>query len=301
MARLSGVASPPSDPTLTNLTRLLSRLEGNILTPSPDQDARLRKSTFERNRVGANVEYARTLLLRLEHESSTVKAQSKKQQVQTDLSQKRQLIKRLNERLYELGQLDDDSGSEDDDDEETVADGNGSPKDTPLTGISRAPSSPGGGNADDLPSPSSSHPHHETETTSTLRSRRPPTSPQADTGMTTSSQTDPSLHTTESLLSHNRTEQEDLTSSLLNMAQALRASSQAFSSSLESEKEILDRAGEGLDQNASGMEAAEKRMGMLRRMTEGKGWLGRMLLYAWIAGLMMIALIIVGVLPKLRF
>lgn len=58
------------------------------------------------------------------------------------------------------------------------------------------------------------------------------------------------------------------------MAQALKASSQAFSNSLESEKDILGRATEGLDKNTSGLEAASKRMGYLRRMTEGEGLVG---------------------------
>jgi len=105
---------------------------------------------------------------------------------------------------------------------------------------------------------------------------------------------------TEKMLSHNRTEQESLTESLLSMAQALKASSQAFSNSLESEKDIVGRATEGLDKNTSGLEAASKRMGYLRRMTEGKGWWGRMMMYAWIFGLMFAALFIVGFLPKLR-
>lgn len=125
--------------------------------------------------------------------------------------------------------------------------------------------------------------------------------PNKPTAMTTSSDAQATLSQNEKLLSHNRTEQEDLTSSLLQMAQALKASSQAFANSLESEKEILERASEGLDKNTAGMEAAEKRMSALRRMTEGRGWLGRMLMYLWIAGLWVVALIIVIILPKLRF
>jgi hypothetical protein len=85
------------------------------------------------------------------------------------------------------------------------------------------------------------------------------------------------------------------------MASALKASSQAFSSSLESEKTVLDSATSGLDKNELGLEAAQRRMGLLRRMSEGKGWWGRMVMYAWIALLMVIALIIVFVLPKFRF
>ena len=49
------------------------------------------------------------------------------------------------------------------------------------------------------------------------------------------------------------------------------------------------------------MEAAQKRVGALRRLTEGRGWWGRMLMYAYIAGLMVLAILIVFVLPKLRF
>jgi hypothetical protein len=85
------------------------------------------------------------------------------------------------------------------------------------------------------------------------------------------------------------------------MAQQLKASSNAFASSLEEEKSILNRATEGLDKNELGMEAAQKRMGYLRTMTEGRGWIGRMLMYAWIAGLAVLALVVVFVLPKLRF
>lgn len=106
---------------------------------------------------------------------------------------------------------------------------------------------------------------------------------------------------TEALLDHNRSEQESLTDSLLSMAQQLKASSQAFANSLESEKDVLGRATEGLDKNTSGLDAATKRMGYLRTMTEGRGWWGRMIMYAWIFGLMFVALFIVGFMPKLRF
>jgi len=115
----------------------------------------------------------------------------------------------------------------------------------------------------------------------------------ASTGLSTA--------TTEALMTHNRTEQESLTNSLLNMAQALKSSSHSFASALEEEKSILNRAAEGLDQNKQGLEAAQRRMGFLRTYTEGKGWWGRMLMYAWIAGLMVAAILITFVLPKLRF
>ncbi len=105
----------------------------------------------------------------------------------------------------------------------------------------------------------------------------------------------------EALIDHHRHEQEELTSSLLAMAQALKASSQSFTLTLDEEKEIIDRAGEGLEKNRSGLDAANKRMGYLRQMSEGKGWWGRIMLYAWIFGLMFLAFFIVAFLPKLRF
>ena len=85
------------------------------------------------------------------------------------------------------------------------------------------------------------------------------------------------------------------------MASQLKASTQAFHTTLESEKSTLARAAEGLDRTTSSMQAAERRMGMLRRMTEGKGWWGRMMLYAWIFGLWVVAVGIVVLGPKLRF
>lgn len=106
---------------------------------------------------------------------------------------------------------------------------------------------------------------------------------------------------TEALLSHHSNEQEELTASMLAMAKALKKSSQNFQLSLEEEKELVERAGEGLDRNALGLEAASRRIGYLRQMSEGKGWWGRMMLYAWIFGLMMLAFFIVAFMPKLRF
>ncbi|KAI9840608.1 MAG: hypothetical protein M1837_001504 [Sclerophora amabilis] len=293
------------DPNAINLTRLLSRLEAVILAPEFGTDSRrLRKSSYERAKVGAvgrarNLEYARTLLLRLEHESSGIKIQSRKQASQTDLRAKRETIKRLNERLYELGQLGAEAVSSDDEDGEDIL---GEIDGIDDAGETKTTSTPPDLNRSSplLAQPAAEPSQSPPADTSNVRSRRTPKSPASeDTATTTSTST--SLPQSESLLSHNRSEQEDLTSSLLTMAQSLKTSSKAFASSLESEKETLDRAGEGLEKNATGMAAAEKRMGTLRRMTEGRGWWGRMIMYAWIAGLMFVALFIVAFLPKLRF
>jgi hypothetical protein len=117
----------------------------------------------------------------------------------------------------------------------------------------------------------------------------------------TASTTGLSTATHETLMSHNRTEQDAITNNLLSTAAQLKANSIAFNASLDSEKTILNRAVEGLDKNQLGMDAAQTRMGFLRGYTEGKGWWGRMIMYAWIAGLWVLALMIVFVFPKLRF
>jgi predicted component of type VI protein secretion system len=143
-------------------------------------------------------------------------------------------------------------------------------------------------------------------TQSTLRNRNTPQtkqtpSPSAKTTGFNTTASSSSTTTKEDALSNSRLEQEDLTTSLLNLASQLKTSTQLFQSTLENEKSVLDRAVSGIDKTSSTMEAAGQRMGMLRRMTEGKGWWGRMMLYAWIFGLWVVAVLIVFVGPKLRF
>lgn len=112
---------------------------------------------------------------------------------------------------------------------------------------------------------------------------------------------DPNAPQTEAMLSHNRDEQESLTASLLDMAKQLKQQSLRFNETLEGDKSILDRAVSGLDKNQLGMDAASRRMGTLRKMTEGKGWFARMKLYGLIFGLWVVAFLIVFVGPKIRF
>ena len=81
----------------------------------------------------------------------------------------------------------------------------------------------------------------------------------------------------------------------------MKAQSLHFGSTLESDKGIVDRAVSGLDKNQLNMDAASRRMGTLRRMTEGKGWWDRMKLYAMIGGLWLLAFLIVFIGPKIRF
>ncbi|RKU44242.1 hypothetical protein DL546_006427 [Coniochaeta pulveracea] len=166
-------------------------------------------------------------------------------------------------------------------------------------------------------------PQTETSTTSTLRARthlpsQPPSSyqpvdanpPPAQTTSRDQSRSllfgnrsdkTTTLSTTEAVLDHQRQEQEYLSESILQLAQNLKQSSLSFAEALETDKETVNRAGEGLARNERGLEAAAKRMGQLIQATEGKGWIGRMMLYAWIYGLMLLLVVMVFALPKLRF
>ncbi|KAI9826450.1 MAG: hypothetical protein M1826_006659 [Phylliscum demangeonii] len=367
-----------TSPAAINLSRLLLRLE-NVILLSADEDALLRASVFERKRLSANLAYARNLCSQLEHAVAHQEVEPDGQDVEIDLVPQKELIARLDERLRQLDETDEEEeeGSWVEGDGEDLLGDDAVAADEPNEGTATNGTTPealafketgGSGNADrtvlgsDVPAitgpsdnilaslaqslPDANEPESQSKTNPlavgksgvaerpsetvpvtsgerSLERRRPfradgdvhqkGSQPASDTsalfgkgrtadgaGATTSSDAT-SLPQTEKLLSHHRIEQEDLTASLLEMAQALKASSQAFATSLESEKEVLGRASEGLDKNATGLEAAEKRMGALRRMTEGKGWLGRMLLYVWLMGLVMIALVIVGFLPKLRF
>jgi len=227
-----------------------------------------------------------------------IKIQSRKQALQVDLKAKRNLIKQLNQRLYELNQLDDSSedgsASESDDDTDLF------PSYAPA--VRNTSDSIDHVNREENPALQNA----AANLSSTLRSR---TTQSGTANATTTSaslfpsntQSADSKPQTETLLTHNRVEQESLTNSLLDMAKALKNQSLQFGSALESEKSILDRAVSGLDKNATGMEAAGQRMGTLRRMTEGKGWWDRMKLYGMIFGLWFIAFAIVFIMPKLRF
>ncbi|KAI1149870.1 hypothetical protein F4825DRAFT_34485 [Nemania diffusa] len=379
MARLTQEPVTPrrsvSNPdSLTDLSRLLDRLQQSILHADAERERRLRASEHERNKAGINLEYARTLLTKLEQDALAIKIHARRQEIQANLNQKRGLYEQLTERLRELEDISIDSDEDDSDEGEDLL-GNIIP--TPsqssdsrssehirdeLRGVQDE------GDDDDnndeyedeyegestvLPEPTtttrpqptsteppsqpiaptmatsstSSHSHSRppepqatgTTTSPTLRPRGSAAAtqhaPTTDTATTTSALRSQLLGaaatssttaatttaTAEAILDHHRAEQDKLTESMVSMAKALKASTHAFSSALREDQEVLDSAGKGLDRNERGLEGVAGRMGNLRRLTEGKGWWGRMLLYAWIAGLAVFAVLLVFVLPKLRF
>ncbi|KAK1722110.1 hypothetical protein BDP67DRAFT_499540 [Colletotrichum lupini] len=357
MARLSsaspftaGGASPEKG--AAELNQLLRRLDHAILNADQNRERRLRASEFERARLNSNLEYARSLLTRVEQEALHVKLLSRRQDMQVDLNRKRELLERLVDRMHDLEQLHEDEDDNSSDGEDVLADiiptpsesmdsrstdipTDNTPEDDddepeipelppPVTAVPResseAPTAPARSATEPSPAPQThTTPEAGTTTTQTLRSRGParPDSPSATTtataraalfasrrsNTTKSSASGPasSTATAEAILDHQRAEQDALSESILKMAGALKASSQKFSSTLEQDKGVVSRAADGMDKTERSMDAASRRMGTLRKMTEGKGWWGRMILYAWVYGLMVALILLVFVMPKLRF
>ncbi|KAF2774352.1 hypothetical protein EJ03DRAFT_332806 [Teratosphaeria nubilosa] len=274
--------------SIVGLTRLLSRLDQQLAgTPSP----------YDRTRLGVNLDNARSLLLTLEKQSSTVRIQSQRQQIQEELQQKRELVKRLNARLQELEQLHDDES--DDEDEEEPA------QYAPAIKTTEA----------GLDTGESQRPRISDQQAQEIRSRKPlQASDNREAASTTAREqlfagrsqqpheaATSDLSRQELLLSHNRSEQDTLTTSLLALARQLKESSQQMGASITAERDVLRRAEGSLDKSSQGMQAAEKKMGTLRRMSEGQGWYGRLKLYGMIVGLWVACFLLVFVGPKLRF
>ncbi|THY24017.1 hypothetical protein D6D01_05758 [Aureobasidium pullulans] len=250
-----------------DLDQLLGRLSNTLLSPTAD-DTHLRTTLYERNRISANVEYARTLLLRLEHNTADIKTQSRKSTIQADLQTKRDLIKKLNTRLIELNQLaslqeDSDSSSDEEEDEDEESQGQKVREFAPAVSTSdtldtdpslTSPQQAAQDLANNLrsrkPNATNSNAPADSATTSALFGSRTAQTPTA---------TGEKLSTEQVLDSANR-DQDILTTSLVALAQSLKQSSLSFASSLDAEKEVLRRAEGGLDKNSMGMEAAGNRM-----------------------------------------
>ena len=105
----------------------------------------------------------------------------------------------------------------------------------------------------------------------------------------------------EAILDRHHAEQEALTEDMLRLARALKERTVETGQQLEEDSKVLGRVGQGLDTTDAGMESAGKRMSTLTRMTEGKGWWGRMMLFAMVWGMMVLLVVVFLLLPKLRF
>lgn len=271
------------------------------------------------------MEYARSLLTQLERSLPQLKPLDHKHEVQAEIARDRQLLKRiqtvLDEEEAKAEARQDDDDNEDDNDEWKELFSKPIPQEVTspilqqadqrtttkslgaqleLTESSNTQSTTTTPTITTHPKPTSTLPPKNTPTPPTLRNRHTK-APSVAADQSTATGSNAKLHDTESELSTHRMEQDDLTNSLLALATQLKTSSQSFQSSLENEKSVLDLAVTGIDRTSATMQDAGKRMGMLRQMTEGKGLWGRMMLYAWIFALWVIAILIVYVGPKIRF
>lgn len=341
MARLiHGVATPAplarqADP-LTDLNRLLYRLQQSILRADADREARLRADEFEREKVQTNIRYAQSLLTKLEQEALSIKIHARRQDLQTSLIQKREALEQLVDRMNDLAEIAAASAAASDHDTSEGEDVLAAIIATPSESLdsSRSPDVESHDDDDDddepttaaipepafsLPQPQQPPPTEEfnektspppTSTTQTLRPRGSHPPSEKDTAHTTSrtalfgdraATAHAPTATAEAILDHQREEQDMLSESILKLAGDLKASSLAFTATLEEDREVVDRAGQGMSKTGEGMDAVTRRVGTLQRMTEGEGWWGRMRLYAQVYGLMVVLVLVVFVLPKLRF
>ncbi|KAI1102823.1 hypothetical protein F4804DRAFT_250736 [Jackrogersella minutella] len=343
---------------LMDLNRLLARLQDNILHADAERERRLRTSEYERSKARVNIEYARSLLTKLEQDALVVKVHSRRQEIQADLNQKREVLEQVSERFQELDEISVDSDEDSSEGEDLLGD----IIDTPSESVESAEAYQHGGDEEDareevgeeqeddtaaelgadesvfthepqvsghlrptataassLQTATTTEPAPQqtpagTSTSQTLRprvgaSQQPSTTDKGETsalrtelfGNRTDTTSTTATATTEAIIDHHRSEQDKLTESMISMARTLKESSHRFASSLQEDQDVLRAAGQNLDRNERGLGAVAGRMGTLKRLTEGKGWWGRILLYAWIAGLAVFAVLLVFVFPKLRF
>lgn len=340
---------------LNDLNRLLARLQENILHADADRERRLRASEYERSKARVNIEYARSIVTKLEQDALAIKVHSRRQEVQADLNQKREILDQVAERFQEFEDVSVDSDEDSSEGEDLLGEIIDTPSESVVSGEAAdqhidedegntgeeqendadaaeqaekstlAPeprptattTSPSSQQATSTIDPAPQQTPGGTSTSQTLRARgtapQPdPTATATDKGQTTAlrnelfgnrDSTNPTTATatTEAIIDHHRAEQDKLTESMVSMARALKESSRAFATSLQEDTDVLRSAGQNLERNERDLGAVAGRMGALRRLTEGTGWWGRILLYVYIAGLAVFAVLLVFVFPKLRF
>ncbi|KAM3525899.1 hypothetical protein MY4038_007103 [Beauveria bassiana] len=341
MARVSDSFASTSDSIgieAGELAQILSRLQDSVLHPTHQREKQLRRSYIERQKLATNLSYLNARLSKLEHDAAATPFKSNTGPL---LTKQRDALELLLDRLKDLQQVaaDEDELDDDSSDEEDLLGGfiptpsqsatstaeDTDPQYTPpaidtepdspiLQERTMSPPSPPPAPTLATAAPTETAPA-PTQTTQTLRGRHGAEKSAASAATShssaraalfanrrkTAAPPQTSTATAEAILDQQRAEQDALSDSILKLAGALKASSHRFSSTLEADKEAVSRAGEGMSKTEQSMEAARGRMGTLRKMTEGKGWWGRMILYAWIYGLMVGLVLLVFVFPKLRF
>ena len=290
----------PASEAEGDLTPLQRQIQADLWSPLP----------YHRTKWLHNIDGARSLLLQLERAAQNLRVQRAKQHALKDLAEKRIVIKRLRNKVEEIGREVEAMGDEAfnllqaTEGRESVAD---------ILRQRRKDNDP------------------HTKTDGLLQEGRPVKHVEGETGREAEDTSREQLFSTSStvrrrgeqqpaesndaaqttgyrgvdageraMLDSSRT-QEDLTTSLVDMAAQLKQQARKFQFSLDQDKGLLDRALEGLDRNLTGMEAASKNMQFLKRMSEGEGLWGRLKLYAIILAMWMFAILLVFVGPKLRF
>jgi hypothetical protein len=315
------------EPSYINLNRMLIRYQHLILlTPDPtsEQDAGLTPLQrqiqadlwsplpFHRTKWLHNIDGARSLLLQLERAAQSLRVQRTKQNALKDLAEKRIVIKRLRNKIEEIGREVEAMGEDAynyprfEDDRETALDvlrqqrrkSGVSPaheetlqNGKPVTQVEEV------GDGDLATEDTSRDALFSTSSNIRKRGQQDANTPN-DTGETTGYR---KLDAAEQAMFEASSTHEDLTQSLVSMAAQLKQQTRAFQFSLDQDKGLLDKAVEGLDINLTGMEAARKNMAFLTRMSEEQGLFGRLKLYAMIFAMWILAILLVFVGPKLRF
>ncbi|ETN43666.1 uncharacterized protein HMPREF1541_02825 [Cyphellophora europaea CBS 101466] len=309
----SSYSSPTSETELsiTDLSPLQRKIQSDLYSPV----------AFQRTKWLHQIEGARNLLLQLEREAQGIKVQKTRTAALRDLAAKRKVVRRLRERVEEIGREVESMGDAkwqtppETTRGETLWDvvqqraamraseGGAAKGDERL--LEGRPVQDEG---EELPEDQEKSAQEARDdlfnsgnTSSTIRRRdkqtRAATSPTSHSSMGKS--TGVSSH--EKSMHSSAADQEALTTSLVSLAAQLKQQTRAFQFSLDQDKGLLNRAIEGLEGNITGLDAASRNMQFLKRMSEGEGWWGRMKLYAIIFGLWVVAILLVFVMPKLRF
>ena len=286
------------DPSIDELSPYQMQIQRDLSSPLP----------YHRQKWLHNIEHSRTLLLQLERSAQQIRVQRSKADVLRDLVEKRKIIKRLKDRIEEFGGDAEARGFDWDHLEggETLEEILGRPPEQeakPERGrqdnvIEGKPSSV----EEEEGSSEAKKNQNATEQREVLfgpHQRRGHRGTTTNDAATTSGFSN--LHTTEKKLQQTSALNETLTASLLNGAILMKQQVQRMHATLELDKGITGKAADGLESSVSAMDRASRNMGVLRRMSEGQGWWGRMMLYAWILGMWVACILLVFVGPKLRF
>lgn len=297
----------PSAGGSAEITPLQKQIQAELWSPLP----------YHRTKWLHNVEGTRTLLLQLERKAQTIRVQRTKHEVIKDLAEKRAVIKRLRNRIEEIGReaetmsIDNTKPPFQDEEGETLFDylqnqaeskdllgpTQNAPDDADLT--EGRPVTKVEEEASLRDTKAEKRPREELFNSSNLRRRIPGQDDSSESKAQTSGFSN--LPATERSLRDSSRIHEDIATSLVNMATQLKQEQRKLQFSLQQDSGILGRAMEGLDVSLSGMEAASKNMKFLTRMSEEEGWFGRMKLYAMIFGMWITAFVLVFAGPKLRF